>query len=238
MNKTKRKLNLSSILLFYIIPIAFLTVFSILILGYIEYYLITIFGFINTYIFSKNSNFNLVKCFFAGFLIPGFSLSIIQIIYSHNIISNPFIVIILFVFLSVFLLFIFINKLNLSSKINFIILIIFSLFFVYEAIKLKDYYPNETLDLKKVSFKVRDMDNNLLSDKVIEITKERRPLFSMIEIHKVKSLVTDENGEFEIMLSEKVNYWFSLERDFTQEIYISSKDLKKKNYFYLEYKKK
>ncbi len=235
MELKKNAFPILTILVSYIIPMVLFLPISILFLGYIEICFIIVFGFINTLFIFYKFELKLIPSTITGYFISSTSLILIYLLWFLRIYSNSLIAIILYISISVlFLFFLRQKEWKFNKKWKFITLSILTLVSILIATNLKDYYPQENKDFKTITFKAVDVNQNPLIGDTITIKRERNPLFSLMEIHKVADLVTNNNGEFKIELSETSNYDFALKRNY-KGVYISSTDLKEKNYFLLKF---
>mgnify|MGYP000343418976 CR=1 FL=1 len=217
------------------LPIALFLPISILFLGHIEICFIIGFGFINTVFIFYKFKLKLLPSSIIGFFISSISLILTYLLWFLQIYSNPIIGIIVYITFSVlFLYFIRQKEWKFNSKRKCITLSIFTIASILIATNLKEFYPQESNDLKLITFKVVDMNQNPLLGDTILINSKRSPLFNLMELHKVAELVTDTNGEFKIKLSEKSNYDFALKRNY-KVVNVSSVDIKENNYFLLKF---
>lgn len=224
-----------TILISYMLPTTLFLPISIFFLGYIEICSIIGFGFINTLIIFYNFKLKLIPSIIIGYFISTISLILIYLLWLLRMYSNPLIGIIVYSTFSIlFLYFIRQKEWKFNSKRKFITLSIFTIVSIVIATNLKDMYPQESNDLKLITFKTVDINQNPLPGDTVLMYRERSPLFNLMELHKVAALVTDTNGEFKIKLSERSNYEFALKRNY-KVVYVSSADLKEKNYFLLKF---
>lgn len=217
------------------LPTALFLPISILFLGYIEICFIIGFGFVNTLFIFYKFKLKLIPSTIIGFFISSTSLILIYLLWFLRIYSNPIIGIIVYITFSVlFLYFIRQKEWKLNSKRKCITLSIFTIVSILIGTNVKDMYPQESNDMKFITFKAVDMNQNPLLGDTILVNRKRSPLFNLMELHKVAELVTDPNGEFKIKLPEKRNYSFALKRNY-KVVNVSSTDLKEHNYFLLKF---
>ena len=235
MELKRKTFPILTILISYILPITLFLPISIFFLGYIEIWFVIGFGFINTLFIFYKFELKLIPSTIIGYFISSISLILIYLLWFLQIYSNPIIGIIVYSTFSVlFLYFIRQKEWKFNSKRKFITLSIFTIVSIVIATNLKDMYPQESNDLKLITFKVVDINQNPLPGDTVLINKERSPLLNLMELHKVAALVTDTNGEFKIKLSERSNYEFALKRDY-KVVNVSPADIKENNYFLLKF---
>lgn len=71
---------------------------------------------------------------------------------------------------------------------------------------LKNFYPNENRHIEKYTFKVVDIHGNPIIGDSVEVSILRQPMFNLLELHKKNNLITNQKGEFTVLLSKSTNY--------------------------------
>lgn len=196
-----------SVTISYIIIGGIFAPFAILFLGYIDWVILIFTGLINTFLLFKFLKLSFLKSIITGFLISSTSLIFMYITFLLT--SNNNIGIRLFLFLISSILIILLIKYKnwrFSSSVKSIFLTISSFICFFVALKLKNYYPNESRNVKNFSFKVINSHNKPIIGDSVEVSILRQPMLNLKELHEKEKLITDNNGKFKTSLSQSTKY--------------------------------
>lgn len=214
----------------YIVSGGLLGVVSILLLGYLDWIILISTGLIHTLILFKIMKLEIHKSFLVGFLISSVSLILLYVLYLFFHLRNGGGYLVSFFCSSLFLLLTMHRKKRQFSSVPKLILLFISTVFCFLlALNLKNYYPNESKQLKTVKFKVVDDFEKPIVGDSIQISVLRKPMLNLYVIHDIEKKITDEFGDFSALLSQSTDYHikiFNHENSWKESFEIDSEKLK------------
>ncbi|MFA5619815.1 MAG: hypothetical protein WDA08_05865 [Weeksellaceae bacterium] len=224
--------------IFYIIIGGIFAPFSILFLGHIDWVILISTGLINKFLLFRFLKLKFLRSLTAGFLIASISLILMYLLFFLTSFENITIGLFLFLLCSILML-CFINYKNwkFSSPIRLFLLTISTILCFLVALNLKNYYPNESRNLRIYSFTIIDSFKRPVVGDSIEVSVLRQPMLNIQETYVIKKIVTDNKGKFETSLSESTKYQVRVYNDenWMRGVYeIDYSDLKNKNDIVLE----
>lgn len=207
--KSKNK-NLSIILwvlVLYTLIGSLFAPFTILFLGYIDWVILLSTGLINTLLLFKIYKLSFIKSLIIGFLISSVSLTLTYLLFFFTAFESFTIILFLYLISSILSLLLINNKnWMFSSPIKLFFLACASILCFFLAINLKNYYPNESRNIKTFSFLLVDSYNKPIIGDSIEISILRQPMLNLQEIHTKEKLISDNEGKFKASLSQSTIY--------------------------------
>src|SRR5690625_91612 len=229
-----------SVIISYILIGGIFAPFAILFLGYIDWVILISTGAINTFLLFKFLKMSILKSTITGFLISSSSLIFMYILYLLTSYNNIGISLLLFLISSILIILLIKYKnWKFSSLVKSFFLTISSFLCFFLALKLKNYYPNESRNVKSFSFKVIDSHNKPIIGDSVEVSILRQPMLNLQELYEIEKLITDNKGEFKTSLSQSTKYRI---RDYNYDDWmrgsfeIDYTDLKNRNEIILEIK--